>query len=228
MPDIERWQATWKGLGVESLEADLYAAVTARYAESHRSYHTLQHLDECFVNFDEARHLADQVHGVELALWFHDAVYEVRSQDNEEQSASWARDAAIEQGVASSVAERVHRLVLATKHNARPPSPDAALLVDVDLAILGAAVERFDEYERQVLRSIRGCPACCFGASDVRFWRRSWRGHTSTAPITSGRATRCLPGPTSLDQSNDLEADNLLARRDRRDNAGWPRQPSRP
>jgi predicted metal-dependent HD superfamily phosphohydrolase len=34
------------------------------------------------------------------------------------------------------VAERVHRLVLATKHNARPPSPDAALLVDVDLAIL--------------------------------------------------------------------------------------------
>jgi predicted metal-dependent HD superfamily phosphohydrolase len=162
MPDIERWRATWEGLGVGSPEADLYAAVTTRYAESHRSYHTLQHLDECFVHFDEVRHLVDKVHEVELALWFHDAVYEVRAQDNEEQSASWARDAAIRHGVASSVAERVHRLVLATKHNATPTSPDAALLVDVDLAILGAAVERFDEYERQVREEYSWVPGFLF------------------------------------------------------------------
>ena len=119
-------------------------------------------MDECFVSLDEARHLADKVHEVELALWFHDAVYEVRSQDNEEQSASWARDAAIQQGVASSVAERVHRLVLATKHNATPTSPDAALLVDVDLVILGAAVERFDEYERQVRQEYSWVPGFLF------------------------------------------------------------------
>ncbi len=162
MPDIERWRATWKGLGVELPEADLYTAVRTRYGESHRSYHTIQHLDECFVNFDEARHLADKVHEVELALWFHDAVYEVRGQDNEEQSASWARDAAIQHGVASSVGERVHRLVLATKHDATPTSPDAALVVDVDLAILGAAVERFDEYERQVRQEYSWVPGFLF------------------------------------------------------------------
>lgn len=162
MPDIERWQATWKGLGVESPEVNLYAVVRTRYAELHRSYHTIQHLDECFVNLDEARHLADKVHEIELALWFHDAVYEVRGQDNEERSASWARDAAIQHGVASSVAERVHRLVLATKHDATPTSPDAALVVDVDLAILGAAVERFDEYERQVRQEYSWVPGILF------------------------------------------------------------------
>ena len=162
MPDIERWQATWKGLGVESPEVNLYAAVRTRYAESHRSYHTIQHLDECFVNLDEARHLADKVHEVELALWFHDAVYDVRGQDNEERSASWAREAAIQHGVASSVAERVHRLVLATKHDATPTSPDAALVVDVDLAILGATVERFDEYERQVRQEYSRVPGFLF------------------------------------------------------------------
>jgi predicted metal-dependent HD superfamily phosphohydrolase len=162
MPDIERWQATWKGLGVESPKADLYAVVRTRYAESHRSYHTIQHLDECFASLDEARHLAHKVHEVELALWFHDVVYEVRGQDNEERSASWARDAAIQQGVARSVAGRVHQLVLATKHNATPTSADAALLVDVDLAILGAAVERFDEYERQVRQEYSWVPSLLF------------------------------------------------------------------
>src|SRR5688500_1721464 len=162
MLDLERRQATWKGLGVESPEADLYDVIRACYAESHRSYHTIQHLEECFVNLDEARHLADKVHEVELALWFHDAVYEVRGQDNEEQSASWARNAAIQQGVTRSVAERVHRLVLATKHNAAPASPDAALLVDVDLAILGAVVERFDEYERQVRQEYSWVPGFLF------------------------------------------------------------------
>ena len=162
MPDIERWQATWTGLGVESPDADLYAVVTTRYAEPHRRYHTIQHLEECFAHLDEARHLADHVHEVELALWFHDAVYEVRGQDNEERSASWARDAAIRQGVARSVAERVHRLILATKHDATPNSPDAALVVDVDLAILGAAVERFDEYERQVRQEYSWVPGILF------------------------------------------------------------------
>jgi predicted metal-dependent HD superfamily phosphohydrolase len=195
MPGIERWHATWKGLGVEPPAADLYAIVRARYAESHRSYHTIQHLDQCFGSLDEARHLAGRIHEVELALWFHDAVYEVRGQDNEEQSASWAREAAIQQGVSSSVAERVHALILATKHNATPAWPDAALLVDVDLAILGAEFERFDEYERQVRQEYSWVPGFCFGGSDVRFWNPSWPGHTSTAPITSGLGSRHLPGP---------------------------------
>ena len=162
MPVIERWQATWKGLGVESPEADLYAVVKARYAESHRSYHTIQHLDECFAHLDEARHLADKVHEVELALWFHDVVYDVRGQDNEERSASWAREASIQQGVARSVAEQIHQLVLATKHDATPTSSDAALLVDVDLAILGAAAQRFDEYEQQVRQEYSWVPRFLF------------------------------------------------------------------
>jgi predicted metal-dependent HD superfamily phosphohydrolase len=162
MPDVERWRSTWKGLGVETAGADLYTVLRTRYAEAHRSYHTIQHLGECFVAFDDARHLADKVHEVELALWFHDAVYEVRRQDNEEQSASWARDAAIQHGVASSAADRVHHLVLATKHNATPASPDAALVVDVDLAILGAPAERFDEYEQQIRQEYSWAPGILF------------------------------------------------------------------
>ena len=41
-------------------------------------------------------------------------------------------------------------LIVATKHDAVPKDADAGLLVDIDLSILGADPERFDEYERQV------------------------------------------------------------------------------
>lgn len=122
----------------------------------------MQHVDECFVRLDEARPLAEHIYEVELALWFHDAVYAPRNQDNEEQSASLAHAAAEQSGLHTAVAARVRQLILATKHDASPTSSDAALLVDVDLAILGAPVDRFDEYERQVRREYSWVPGFLF------------------------------------------------------------------
>ena len=122
----------------------------------------MQHLDECFDKLDESRTLAAHAHEVELALWFHDAVYDVRGQDNEEQSAAWADTAARGAGVPAEVARRVRDLIMATKHDAAPITPDAKLLVDVDLAILGAPVARFDEYERQVREEYSWVPGFLF------------------------------------------------------------------
>ena len=162
MPDIERWRATWHGLGIETVNDDLYAALIDSHAERHRKYHTVRHLDECFARLDEARTLAVHPFEIELALWFHDAVYDVRGYDNEERSAAWAQEAAREAGLPAAVGERVRLLILATKHDAEPASPDAALLVDVDLAILGTAAERFDEYEQQIREEYSWVPSALF------------------------------------------------------------------
>lgn len=162
MPDVIRWRATWKGLGVEQADDQLLADLTRRYAESHRHYHTMQHLDECFARLDEAHNLAEHLSEVELALWFHDAVYEVRASDNEEQSAKWAQSVVAAARLQNVVGERVRDLILATKHDALPTTSDAALLVDVDLAILGAPPDRFDEYERQVREEYSWVPGFIF------------------------------------------------------------------
>ena len=162
MPDITRWRGTWTALGVNEADDELFAEIMRRYAERHRTYHTVQHLDECFAKLDEARGLAERLSEVELALWFHDAIYEVRSSDNEEQSAQWSQAAVAAAGLADAVGERVRDLILATKHDALPRSHDAALLVDVDLAILGAPAERFDEYERQVRAEYSWVPGFLF------------------------------------------------------------------
>ena len=135
MPTLERWKATWRGLGVDGDEP-LYRSLIERYAEPHRSYHTTQHLDECFARLDESTDRAIHPFEVELALWFHDAVYDTRSQENEERSASWAESAIQSAGLSAVCASRIRDLIMATKHAAMSETKDAKLLVDVDLAIL--------------------------------------------------------------------------------------------
>ena len=125
-------------------------ALLARWAEPHRKYHTLQHLRECLDLFSRHRALAGRPGEVGLALWFHDAVYDTTRHDNEAESAAWARRVLVEAGADVACAERVHALVMATRHSELPSTPDARLLVDIDLAILGAAPARFAEYERQI------------------------------------------------------------------------------
>lgn len=162
MPSLARWQSTWTGLGVLPPDDGVHAALIARYEEPHRRYHTVQHLDECFARLDDAGVLAEHLPEVELALWFHDAVYDTRRSDNEAQSAALARAQGVGAGVAASVLARVDALILATRHDASPVSADARLLVDVDLAILGAPAARFDEYERQVRAEYAWVPGPIF------------------------------------------------------------------
>lgn len=120
----------------------MYERLVACYREPHRRYHTLTHLEECFQKLDEIADLASHPQDVELAIWFHDAIYDPRRSDNEQRSADWA--------VSSTGNPRVHALVMATRHEATPADIDAQVLVDVDLSILGAPEKRFDEYEHQV------------------------------------------------------------------------------
>jgi predicted metal-dependent HD superfamily phosphohydrolase len=135
--------------------AQVYAELIARHCEPHRRYHTVQHLDECFLALDQVQpHSPD----VELALWFHDAIYDTHRADNEALSAALARDTALGLGVAPGPAQRIADLILCTRHAVEPEGLDAEALVDVDLSILGAASARFDEYECQVRREYSWVP----------------------------------------------------------------------
>jgi predicted metal-dependent HD superfamily phosphohydrolase len=144
----------------------------ARYAEAHRHYHTAQHLEECFDALDAIRGEAERPGEVELALWFHDAIYDTRRHDNEHRSAEWAWSVAAEAGLDAKVGERVAALVMATRHDATPVGADACVLVDVDLSILAAEPLRFDEYERQVREEYRWVPEPVFRRERRKILRR--------------------------------------------------------
>lgn len=153
MPELQpRWDESWRRAGVAAPAAASIDAVVAAHREPPRAYHHLGHVLECLdhlasVPDDEVG--GERVRGeIELALWFHDAVYDARAGDNEARSAAMAV-AAIEP-VDASLAARVRELILATRHTEAPSTPAAAIIVDVDLAILGASPARFDAYERSI------------------------------------------------------------------------------
>jgi predicted metal-dependent HD superfamily phosphohydrolase len=140
----------WRQLGASGADEELFRKLVACYSEPHRKYHTVQHLNECFAHLESVHSFAERSGEIEWALWFHDAIYDTRRADNEERSAEWARDSALTAGLSSDQASRIYQLVMATKHDAISAAGDAAILVDIDLAILGSDEPRFDEYEAQV------------------------------------------------------------------------------
>ena len=144
------FERAWHGIGAEASGAALFDELLAAYAEPHRRYHTLQHLVECLQGFETVRALAQRPAEVELALWFHDAVYALQRGDNEAQSADWARRALSAAAVPAPAIQRVQELVMVTRHRGLPEPGDQQLLVDIDLSILGASGARFSEYERQI------------------------------------------------------------------------------
>ncbi len=160
-PLTRSWQRSWQALQAAPA-AGLFEQLVACYEEPHRRYHTLLHLGECIERLGPVLGLAGYPGEVEVALWFHDAVYDPRRQDNEAQSALWARQALESAGLPGEALSRVESLIMATRHSVLPQTPDECLLVDVDLSILGSAPTRFAEYEAQVREEYDWIPGAQF------------------------------------------------------------------
>nr|WP_229445369.1 N-methyl-D-aspartate receptor NMDAR2C subunit [Massilia sp. Leaf139] len=154
---MQRWTADWARLGLHA-DAAWRDRLLASYAEPGRHYYTLQHLAECLELCAQVEHLAAHPGEVALALWFHDAVYVPTARDNEARSAQWAREALRAAGADPAVVARVETLIMATCHHGAPPDGDAHLVVDIDLAILGAAPARFAKYDQQVRAEYAAVP----------------------------------------------------------------------
>jgi predicted metal-dependent HD superfamily phosphohydrolase len=147
-----QWKASWEGLGISitPMLIQEFKELIARYSEPHRRYHTVRHLEECFAKLTEIHNLAEHAAEVELALWFHDAIYEKHSSQNEVKSAELAVKKVLAAGGSVDAAARISNLIMATRHAVLPRNKDEQVLIDVDLSILGAEPERFEEYERQI------------------------------------------------------------------------------
>jgi predicted metal-dependent HD superfamily phosphohydrolase len=144
------WARVWTELGVRSAPQEAYEALIQRYCEPHRAYHNRQHLEECLQVRKFINATCQAPAEVDLALWFHDAIYDPLRSDNELRSAQWLDEVARDSGLGDETRRRLYDLVMVTRHHCAPSSADEAVLVDTDLSILGAVPERFEEYDQQI------------------------------------------------------------------------------
>lgn len=152
------WERLWRGLGAHVDGTHLRDDLIARYSAPSRKYHTLQHLSECIAWLECITEQAQHPAEIEAALWFHDAIYELKRDDNEERSACLAVDSLLGGGVPPESVLRVERLILVTKHIVPPLSLDEQFIVDIDLSIFGASEQRFAEYEQQIREEYASIP----------------------------------------------------------------------
>ena len=159
------WQRICQQLNLQGhsvITAQVYQELLDCYGQPHRAYHSVQHLVECIDLFEQVSHLAAQPAQLELALWFHDAVYQTQPQplpdqphhaqnSNEQRSADWAAQFLHRCGANPAMIEQVMGLIMATQSH-QASNADQQLMVDIDLAILGSTPTRFAQYQQQICK----------------------------------------------------------------------------
>lgn len=132
-----------------SLSHKMFEQLVPLYSTPERAYHNLAHIQACLTEFEAVKSLASDPIALQAAIWFHDVIYDPQAHDNEERSADFAAEQLRSLGLDEAQIEQVKNLILATKHD-RPVRGDAALLVDIDLSILGKPAEEFDRYDAAI------------------------------------------------------------------------------
>jgi predicted metal-dependent HD superfamily phosphohydrolase len=154
-----RWSQSF---GTESEAETVWQWIESAYSERHRAYHTLAHLEQCFKEFDSVGSDLTPTDRsiIELAIWFHDSVYQPHQSDNEEESVKLFRNAAGVLQLPTSVVEPVSNFILETKHAG--PNPERSelcqMFLDIDLSILGQDQATYEQYATQVRQEYEWVP----------------------------------------------------------------------
>jgi predicted metal-dependent HD superfamily phosphohydrolase len=149
------------------LTEELREDLLARWSEPHRRHHTITHLHEMLdaIGLLSESGIVFDREAVELAAWFHDAIYVIGRYDNEDRSADLARELL----ASSPIQDEVARLVLVTKtHKVADGDINGAVLCDADLSVLGSDALRYRAYAAAVREEYAEIPDAVFKRARAR------------------------------------------------------------
>lgn len=194
-----RFVALAKRLGVaDGMARGIFGDLRDLYSEGHRAYHNLSHIDRMLGWLDAAGGGSE---AVELAIWFHDAIYSPRGTQNEAKSAKYFADR-LGPFIGEHLATEVERLIMATDHS-RPRSGmyDEELIIDTDLSILGSQPDEYDAYRSAVRSEYAFVPERDFVAG-----RRAILGGFLSRPIFSTAFFAKLEQQARANIASELES----------------------
>lgn len=128
------------------------------YSGEDRQYHGLGHISALLALLQQHKALFADPDAVEAAIWFHDAIYDSKASDNEVKSAELA-SARLADSTPRLAEDRIRRIAVMIEATAAHKVPhfdqpafvsDAEMFLDMDLSILGAEEDAFEQYEAAV------------------------------------------------------------------------------
>jgi len=145
----KQWCDDLASHGADWAEAKIaFADVCTHYTAPGRHYHTLRHIDQVLQTVTDIGSHARHLPAVRLAAWLHDVIYDSTRHDNEERSADYAL--ALCERLRIPHGMRTAELILSTKGHHAGGDVDAQVLLDADLAILGAEETDYRQYAGQI------------------------------------------------------------------------------
>jgi predicted metal-dependent HD superfamily phosphohydrolase len=157
----DRWLSITSQSAKPLLE-EAFNEISEKYAEPHRYYHTIEHIKSCLGFFDQIKCNLNNPEYVELALWLHDVIYNPSKNNNEQQSAFFAKELLSRIGIHGGVVSRVSELIMATKHPCSPTNNEEKNMVDIDLSILGASTIEYEQYSEQIQKEYCHVPGLLY------------------------------------------------------------------
>ena len=120
------------------------------YCGHQRHYHTLVHINHCLAVFDQIPDEIDDHNELRFAIWFHDFVYNPKSETNEDESAEIAFDWLHNLDAANP--DLVRDLIQSTANYLEQPREEFTyrIMHDIDLAILGSEETIYIQYENGI------------------------------------------------------------------------------
>lgn len=146
----DQWLTLWRDLSPQGNPLTYYELLRKRYTEPHRYYHNLHHIDHDLTEYMSVRQRLNRPHEVEMAIWFHDAIYEIGSFENEAKSATLALTVINEIALPRAFGLFVRDLILVTEHRFKPQNDDASFMADIDLSFFGQPTAAYDQDEMKI------------------------------------------------------------------------------
>ncbi|MEL6580507.1 MAG: hypothetical protein AAFQ14_12200 [Cyanobacteria bacterium J06621_12] len=153
---ISQLRSSWFDL-LQQLQADtnlgeaIFTDLVKAYSNPGRLYHNLDHIQHTLTTLTEAQELITNFPALQLCAWFHDYVYVPQALDNEVQSAVYAERTLAKLKIDFDTIRLVQQIILSTrKHEPLLEATDNLVFLDVDLAILGSPVEKYQAYSQAI------------------------------------------------------------------------------
>lgn len=133
-----------------STKEELWEEIVENYSDKKRHYHNLSHLENLIQQLTDHQGIISDWDVILFAVFYHDIVYNVLKQDNEEKSAEFAVDRLKRLNIEQERIDKCKAAILATKGHHTSKDADINIFTDADLSILGADWETYQNYAKQV------------------------------------------------------------------------------
>ena len=135
--------------------ARIFQEIETRYAEPHRTYHTMIHIYQLFMLMENHPSEIKNHTLVELSILFHDIIYNPQQNDNEEKSAALA-DELVGKYLDASTRHELKLMIESTQlHKPILASSDNKYFLDMDTSILGVSTRIYNQYVKKIREEYR-------------------------------------------------------------------------